>query len=174
MNKNKLVTAYTDFMKHLHETMEDTLHSFAEALEISKEKAGKTSDLTKDELDKVSGFVKRDVEHAAHGLTEKRDSDSLSEWFKFDIELIENFALDAFLSLADKTRVELAKIGQIAKTRYPAATSQGLALSFVTSAARKLPSKHPVKSQNALNVTIIPLYGFDITSVSLIMRLSTI
>lgn len=115
MNKNKFVAAYTDIMKHLHETMEDTLHSFAEALEISKEKAGKTSDLTKDELDKISGFVKRDVEHAAHGLTEKRDSDSLSEWFKFDIELIENFALDAFLSLADKTRVELEKIKQIAE-----------------------------------------------------------
>ena len=37
MNKNKLIAAYSDFMTHLHETMEDTLHSFAEALEISKE-----------------------------------------------------------------------------------------------------------------------------------------
>jgi len=114
MIKNKFVAAYTDIMKHLHETMEDTLLSFAEALEISKEKASKASDLSKDELDKVSEFVKRDIEHAAHGLTEERDSDSLAEWFKFDIELIENFTLDAFLSLADKTRVELAKIGQIA------------------------------------------------------------
>jgi hypothetical protein len=115
MIKNKFVAAYTDIMKHLHETMEDTLLSFAEALEISKEKAGKDSDLTKDELDKVSGFVKRDIEHAAHELTTEKDNESLSEWFKFDIELIENFALDAFLSLADKTRVELAKIGQIAE-----------------------------------------------------------
>jgi hypothetical protein len=96
--------------------MEDTLHSFAEALEISKEKAGKDSDLTSDEMDKVSGFVKRDIEHAAHGLSAKEDKDSLSEWFKFDIELIENFTLDAFLSLADKTRLELAKIEKIAET----------------------------------------------------------
>ena len=31
------------------------------------------------------------------------------------IELIENFALDAFLSIADKTRLELARLGQIAQ-----------------------------------------------------------
>jgi site-specific recombinase XerD len=116
MNKNKLITAYSDFMKHLHETMEETLHSFAEALEISKEKTGKNSDLTEAELNKVSSYVKRDVEHAAHGLTDKEDKDSLSEWFKFDIELIENFTLDAFLSVADKTRIELEKLRELAET----------------------------------------------------------
>jgi len=116
MNKNKLIAAYSDFMKHLHETMEDTLHSFAEALEISKEKTGKNSDLTDEELNKVSSYVKRDVEHAAHGLSEKEDKDSLSEWFKFDIELIENFTLDAFLSVADKTRIELEKLRELAET----------------------------------------------------------
>ncbi len=115
MNKNKLVSAYLDLMNHLYETMDDTLHSFAEALEISKEKTAKNSDLTSAELDKVSEFVKRDIEHAAHGLSTEEDKDSLSEWFKFDIELIENFALDAFLSLADKTRLELAKLEQLAK-----------------------------------------------------------
>ncbi|MDD5320274.1 MAG: zinc ribbon-containing protein [Methylococcales bacterium] len=115
MNKNKLIAAYSDFMKHLHETMEETIHTLAEALEISKEKTGKTSDLTDEELDKLSGYVKRDIEHAAHGLSDKEDKDSLSEWFKFDIELIENFTLDAFLSVADKTRLELAKLEKMAE-----------------------------------------------------------
>ncbi|MCL7422725.1 MAG: zinc ribbon-containing protein [Methylobacter sp.] len=115
MNKNKFITAYNELMRHLHETMDETIHSLADALEISKEKTRKTTDLTQDEIDQVSGYVKRDIEHAAHGLTEKKDSDSLSEWFKFDIELIENFALDAFLSLADKTRLELAKIERLAE-----------------------------------------------------------
>ena len=116
MNKNKLIAAYSDFMTHLHETMEDTLHSFAEALEISKEKTSQSCDLSKEDLDKISGYVKRDVEHAANGLTAKEDKNSLSEWFKFDVELIENFTLDAFLSVADKTRFELAKIEQLAET----------------------------------------------------------
>jgi len=116
MNKNKLIAAYSDFMKHLHETMEDTLHTFAEALEISKEKTSKSSNLTEDELNKLSGYVKRDIEHAAHGLSDEEDKDSLSEWFKFDIELIENFTLDAFLSVADKTRIELEKLRELAET----------------------------------------------------------
>jgi rubrerythrin len=115
MNKNKLINAYTDLMEHIYEAMDDTLHSFAEALDISKEKLRKVGDLTNEELDKVSGFVQRDVEHAAHGLSSKEDSGSLSEWFKFDVELLENFALDAFLSIADKTRIELAKLQELAK-----------------------------------------------------------
>jgi rubrerythrin len=119
MKKNKFIQAYNDIVKHLYETMDETLHSLAEALEISKEKAGKDSDLSQEELNRVGEYVKRDVESAAHGLTEKNDSNSLSEWFKFDIELIENFTLDAFLSVADKTRIELAKLGELAKThRY--------------------------------------------------------
>ena len=61
MNTHKLVTAYADFMKHLHETMEDTIHSFAEALEISKEKTAQSSDLNAEELNKLSSNVKRDI-----------------------------------------------------------------------------------------------------------------
>jgi len=114
MNKDKLIKAYSEFMQHLHETMEDTLHTFSEALEISKEKTRKTSDLTDTELDKLSSYIQRDIEHAAEGLSDESDNESLSEWFKFDVELIEKFALDAFLSVADKTRIELEKIKQLA------------------------------------------------------------
>jgi rubrerythrin len=115
MNKNKWVAAYNDIVKHLYETMDDALHTLGEALEISTEKAGKTSDLSKEELDKVSGYVKRDVESAARDLTAEQNDKELGEWFKFDIELIENFALDAFLSVADKTRIQLAEIEERAK-----------------------------------------------------------
>lgn len=115
MNKNKLINAYSDLMAHIYEAMDDTLHSFADALDIAKEKTSKISDLSSEELDRVSGFVKRDVEQAAQGLSEKADKHSLAEWFKFDIELIENFTLDAFLSIADKTRIELAKLEQLAQ-----------------------------------------------------------
>lgn len=119
MKKNKLIEAFNDLIKHLYETMDDTIHSVADALEISKEKTAKNSELSKDELNKVTGYIKRDLETAAHGLPAKNDNDSLSEWFKFDIELIENFALDAFLSVADKTRIELARLGEMAKVhRY--------------------------------------------------------
>lgn len=115
MDKNKLIDAYSDLMAHIYEVMDDTLHSFADALDISKERVRESHSLTEDELNRVSAYVKRDVEHAAQGLPAQQDEETLGEWFKFEIELIENFYLDQFLSIADKTRIELAKIGEIAK-----------------------------------------------------------
>ncbi|MEQ1560936.1 MAG: zinc ribbon-containing protein [Methyloglobulus sp.] len=115
MAKNKFVTAYADLMEHLYLVMDDSLHSLADALEIAKHKLDKAGELTTEEVNTISDALKRDIESAAHGLPNHKDTSSLSEWFKFDIDLIENFALDAFLSLADKTRLELAKLGEQAK-----------------------------------------------------------
>jgi hypothetical protein len=116
MNKNKFVTAYTDLMEHLYLTMDSTLHSLSDALDIAKDKLGKAGSLTLEEINVISDALKRDIESAAHGLPEHQDKNTLSEWFKFDVDLIENFTLDAFLSLADKTRIELAKLGELGKT----------------------------------------------------------
>jgi Zinc-ribbon containing domain len=115
MDKNKLVTAYTDLMEHLYIAMDNSLHSLADAWDIAKTKLGKAGELTHEEISIISDALKRDIESAAHGLPGHQDTNSLSEWFKFDIDLIENFTLDAFLSLADKTRIELAKLGEEAK-----------------------------------------------------------
>jgi hypothetical protein len=115
MAKNKFVTAYTDLMESLYLAMDNTLHTWADAYNIAKAKIHKAGDLTLEEIDVISDALKRDIESAAHGLPEHQDKNSLSEWFKFDVDLIENFALDAFLSLADKTRVDLAKLGEQAK-----------------------------------------------------------
>ena len=110
MNKDKLIKAYSEFMQHLHETMEDTLHSFSDALAISKQKTSENHDLTEEELDKVSDNVQRDVEQAAQDLPHQANEETVGEWLKFETELIENFALDAFLSVADKTRIQLEEI----------------------------------------------------------------
>jgi RNA polymerase-binding transcription factor DksA len=115
MNTEKLITAYSEFMHHLHDTMEETLNSFTDAFETSKEKVGESGELTAEEVDHVSSQVKRDVEHAAKNLP-AHDNNSLSEWLKFDIELVENLTWDAFLSVADKTRIELAKLEHEAAT----------------------------------------------------------
>jgi site-specific recombinase XerD len=116
MNKNKLLDAYLDLMGHLYEAMDDTLHSFADALTAVQHKMlHNGSTLTHEEFATVAQFVRRDIERAAHDLAHQADHNSLSEWFKFDVALVENFALDAFLGLADKTRVELAKLQLLAE-----------------------------------------------------------
>ena len=113
MSDKKFVDAYNDLMGNLYETMDDTLHSVADALDLAKEKTSELGGLTQDEINQVSDFLMRDIEHAAN------NEEEIAEWFKFDIELLENFALDAFSSLTDKTRVELAKIENQANKYHP-------------------------------------------------------
>jgi rubrerythrin len=110
MSDNKFVEAYNAMMRHLYEIMDDTLHNVADALEMAKEKTSEIGGLTQEELNQVADFLMRDIEHAATSSPVVNDDRSLSEWLKFDIELLENFALDAFLSVADKTRIEWAKL----------------------------------------------------------------
>lgn len=107
MSDDKFIEAYDGLMNHMYEIMDDTLHTVADALELAKKKT--LTGLTQDEIDDIADFLMRDVEHAAQANS-TAENNSLAEWFKFDITLLENFALDAFGSLADKTRIELAKI----------------------------------------------------------------
>lgn len=117
MSDNKFVKAYNELMEHLYEIMDDSLHSVDEAIDIAKEKT--IEGLSKEDFDRVANFLKRDIEHAANSTPAVSDKESLSEWFKFDVELLENFALDAFTSISDKTRVELAKIEKQARKYHP-------------------------------------------------------
>jgi hypothetical protein len=101
MNENKLTKAYNVFMEYMYEATDDTIHTIADKLNSAKEKTSEIGGLTQDEINHVADAVSRDVHHAAHTLPDN-SNDSLSEWFKFDIELLENFALDSFLDVADK------------------------------------------------------------------------
>ncbi len=119
MSDKKFIEAYDDLMGYLYEIMDDTLHSVADALDLAKEKTSELGGLTQEEINEVSDFLMRDIQHAAESTPAVSDKDSLSEWFKFDVDLIENFALDAFSSLTDKTQFELAKIKNQAKKYHP-------------------------------------------------------
>ncbi|MGR8930607.1 MAG: zinc ribbon-containing protein [Gammaproteobacteria bacterium] len=119
MGENKLIKAYDDLMGHLYEAMDDTLHSIAEALEIAKEKTAALGIHTQDEINDAADYVIRDVMHLAKSPDLENKNNSLSEWLKFDIDLIENFALDAFFDIADKTKVKQAELELDAKQYHP-------------------------------------------------------
>lgn len=119
MSENKLIKAYDELISHLYEALDGTLHSIGEALDIAKEKTSALGGHTQEEINRVADYVMRDVQHAATSQTLEEEENSLSEWLKFDIDLIENFALNAFLSLADKTRVKLAALEIDAQQYHP-------------------------------------------------------
>lgn len=122
MGDNKLTKAYNDLMEHLYEALDGTLHSVADALEVAKEKTSALGGHTQEEINHIADSLMRDVEHVATSSSIQEENDSLSEWFKFDIELIKNFALDAFMSIADKTRIKLAALEMEAKQYHPYAS----------------------------------------------------
>jgi RNA polymerase-binding transcription factor DksA len=115
MDKNKLLDAYTSLMEHLYEAMDNTLHTIADGLDEAKHKL-QGGELGSDYIDQAAHFLKRDLSHAAQRLTGTDGDPSLSEWFKFDIAMLEDFAVESFTSLADKTRLELAHLQQLANT----------------------------------------------------------
>lgn len=119
MGENKLIKLYDELMNHLYDALDGTLHTIAEAMDIAKEKTSALGGHTQEEINRVADYVMRDVEHAATSQTLEEENNSLSEWFKFDIDLIENFALDAFMDIADKTRVKLAALEMDAKQYHP-------------------------------------------------------
>jgi len=117
MSDDKFVDAYDNLMAHLYEIMDDTLHSAADSLEIAKQKT--LEGLSQEEIDDIAGFLMRDVNLAAQTNSHTKNNNSLDEWLKFDISLLENFAWESFSTIADKTRIELAKIENQANTYHP-------------------------------------------------------
>jgi RNA polymerase-binding transcription factor DksA len=118
MSENKMIKAYDDLMNHLYQAMDDSLHSVADALDIAKEKTVGLGVHTQDEINKVADHLMRDLSHAAHKMLDKK-LESFSHWLKFDIKLLENFGMEAFLDLADKTRIKLAALEMDAKQYHP-------------------------------------------------------
>lgn len=106
----KLVHAYNTMMervKHaIEEAGEEASPKIAELVSKAQKKAIELGELTGDEAIKIGDYLKRDLDAAADYLASE-ETDELIEWLKFDIELIEDRLLEMFLSVADKTKVEL-------------------------------------------------------------------
>ncbi len=118
MSQDKYTKSYDDLIEHLYEAMGDTLHGIGEAMEQAKEKISALGVHTQSEINHIADNLQRDLKLAASG-TPDSSPDSLSQWLKFDVALIENFALKNFFEIADKTRVKLTELELDAKQYHP-------------------------------------------------------
>lgn len=123
---NLLDNPVTDKLVHGYDTMMEKLYEWAEK---SDDKAGPLlihgledaavflNDLgewTKEEIDLVSHFVKRDIHHIAQNL--EKSNTELSEWLEIDKQKVESGFLAILSKMADQTRVELDHIKHLAET----------------------------------------------------------
>lgn len=76
-----------------------------DALTHAREKASEVSELTTEEIDKLSSYIEKDLTEAADFMEQQQTE--LADWLRLDFLLIEKYMLEKFSSLADRTRVEL-------------------------------------------------------------------
>lgn len=111
---DKLVQAYNQMMERVRHTLAGTearvLPTLKHSLDKARETAVELGELSHDEAEKISMWLKRDVQDAGKHLAE--NSHELGDWLRFDIDQIEDRLLQMFTGVADKTRLEIQQLQQ--------------------------------------------------------------
>ena len=111
------VSAYEHMMERVKAGLETAEHKTLEplehALQAAREKAVELGELSREEADRISNYVRRDIYDLGEYLG--RTGTEMGSWFHMDMELIEARVLDLLSSVADKTRVELARLADNAE-----------------------------------------------------------
>ncbi len=115
--QKKLTQAY----QHLLETSKEALDvsqkeatpAFLDAIDKGKEAVAQATELTAEEIDKLSDFVVRDLHDAAEYIAVGERE--LGDWLRIDALLIEDAFLEAFSHMVDHTKVALDELAENAK-----------------------------------------------------------
>ena len=99
-----LERAMEDFKKAEEKTA-PVLHKM---IDKARDKVTELEELSKEEADKLSDYMKRDLADAAEYMSET--GNELKGWLGFETRLIEDKLLDLFAQAADKTTIELVKL----------------------------------------------------------------
>ncbi|KRT53927.1 zinc ribbon-containing protein [endosymbiont of Ridgeia piscesae] len=114
---DRLTEAYEKMLEQVHDayevTRESALPGLKEYLSDAREKVVELGELTREEADKVAGYIERDIKDAAHYL---RDTgEQISTWWRFDLHQVEDRIAETFSKVADQTRLELGKLAKRAE-----------------------------------------------------------
>ena len=106
---NKLISAYERMRERtqqfLDENTQDLLPTVLDALASAKEQAIHLGELSKDEAELISAYLRRDLHDAGEYIKQQRGE--LGDWLRFDVDLIEKNIWDSLSQLVDKTTIEL-------------------------------------------------------------------
>ena len=109
---HSLVEAYNQMMARIKDTIENaennTIPTLQKAIDMAKKQAIHLGEISMEEAEEIGNYIKRDINDAAEYLMET--SHEFSEWLMLDIDIIEQKVLELFLSVADKTRIELEQL----------------------------------------------------------------
>ncbi len=111
---DRLAAAYDKILQEVHDTLEsardNAIPGLKDYIADAREKMIELGELSREEAEKVAGYVERDMKDAANYLLET--GEQMSAWWRFDVQQIENRMLEMFTSVADQTKLELAKLAE--------------------------------------------------------------
>lgn len=114
---DRMVAAYEELLKRTQETLEtaqeESVPRFRELLEKARDNLVEIGELTREEAQKVSEYLRRDVEDAASYIAET--GQDMRDWWRFDLELMEQRMMDMFAKVADQTSLQLAQWAETAR-----------------------------------------------------------
>lgn len=111
-DESSLVEAYNIMMARIRDSIDNAeahaVPTLQKAIEQAKAEAIHLGEVTVEDAEEIGNYIKRDINDAAAYLMES--SREFSEWLRLDINIIEQKVLELFLSVADKTRLELEQL----------------------------------------------------------------
>ncbi|HEC15203.1 MAG TPA: hypothetical protein ENI99_01305 [Sedimenticola sp.] len=114
---DRLVDAYETMLERVNSAVEKaeqtTIPALKKNIEHAREKAVELGELTREEAEKIGGYLERDMKDAGEFLA--RTGEEFGNWLRFDLELIESRLLESFANVADRTRVELEALAERAR-----------------------------------------------------------
>lgn len=114
---DRLVDAYERMLKQTHEAIgeaeKETVPRMRELMNQARDQMVELGELSREEAAKVAEYLERDVRDAATYIADT--GESLREWWRFDLKLMEERMLDAFTSVADQTSVQLREWAEQAR-----------------------------------------------------------
>ena len=118
---DKFLNAYHSMLeqvKNLWQTAEEkALPTLSENIQLVADKTSELGELTKEEAEKIGGYIQRDLEDAGHYLSEHaaKNGQQLRDLLKNDLEFAEMQFAEIIAKLADKTSLELDALAQRAR-----------------------------------------------------------
>jgi len=106
--RDRLEAAYEKMLERVHALVGqpgNRVSALRGDLEQAREKAVELGELTREEAEKVATYLERDLHDAAVFIAET--GQELQQWWRFDLQQVEERLLDMFISVADQTSVQL-------------------------------------------------------------------
>ncbi len=109
-------TMYEHVAENLHKAKDKTGPLIHQLVDDAKEKAKEIEEVTEEDAEKLTAWLKRDLDDVISYLSETEYA--VKDWLGFETSLIKNAMIHMMLETADKTTVQLLRMKENAHKPY--------------------------------------------------------